>query len=205
MPILNLRLQYSGRHTGARGVGTGRTFQSWAQGCLFEASRFSALPYHHPIPHALLLSHTLSTTATAAAELFLFGGYAHRSYRNDLYVFSTRDFSTTLLQTSGEIPGPRQAHGAVLTGTLLLVWGGLTKLGQDTDFDDSLYLLNLGMSHLLMSTPAPADQSFLPSSIARVDPRRGRWSQALRSLLPYRDFGWFQSLRFRWPDHKVEF
>ncbi len=110
-------------------------------------------------------SHTLSTTATAAAELFLFGGYAHRSYRNDLYVFSTRDFSTTLLQTSGEIPGPRQAHGAVLTGTLLLVWGGLTKLGQDTDFDDSLYLLNLGMSHLLMSTPAPADQSFLPSSV----------------------------------------
>src|SRR6266478_1861541 len=150
-------------------------------------------------------SHALSTTATAAGELFLFGGYAHGSARNDLYVFSTRDFSTTLLPTSGETPSPRGAHGAVLTSTLLLVWGGFTKNVQNPDCDDSLYLLNLGMSHLLMSRPAPADQSFLPSSIARVDPRRGRWSQALRSLLPYRDFGWFQSLRLRWPDHEGVF
>ncbi len=164
---------------------------------------------HAPLGHSPSLfprfGHTLSTTATPTGELFLFGGYAHGSDRNDLYVFSTRDFSTTLLPTSGEIPGPRQAHGAVLTSTLLLVWGGFTKLGQDTDFDDSLYLLNLGMSHLLMSTPAPADQSFLPSSVARVDPRHGQWSQALRSLLPYRDFGWFQSLRLRWPDQKEVF
>ncbi len=155
---------------------------------------------HSPSPFPRS-GHTLSTTATPTGELFLFGGYAHGSLRNDLYVFSTRDFSTTLLPTSGETPSPRSAHGAVLTSTLLLVWGGLTKLRQDTDFDDSLYLLNLGMSHLLMSTPAPADQSFLPPSIASVDPCPGQWSQALRSLLPYRDFGWFHSLRLRWPDH----
>jgi len=88
--------------------------------------------------------HTLSTTATATGELFLFGGYAY-DYSNDLYVFSTRDFSTTFLQTSGETPSPRYAHGAALTSTHLLVWGGLTK---DRVPDDSLYLLNLGMSDL---------------------------------------------------------
>ena len=143
--------------------------------------------------------HTLSMTATAAGELFLFGGCAHGSPHNDLYVFSTRDFSTTLLPTSGETPSPRRAHGAVLTSTHLLVWGGLTENVQNPGFDDSLYSLNLGMSHLLMSTPAPADQSFLPSSVASVVPRRGQWSQALRSLLPYPHFGWFQSLRLRWP------
>ncbi len=109
--------------------------------------------------------HALSTTATAAGELFLFGGYAHGSNRNDLYVFSTRDFSTTLLQTSGETPGPRVGHGVALTSTHLLVWGGYTKPGgkniQYKSFDDSLHLLNLGMSKLLMSRSAPADQSFL--------------------------------------------
>src|SRR6266403_5064002 len=147
-------------------------------------------------------SHTLSTTATAVGELFLFGGEDDDgSLYNDLYVFSTRDFSITLLPTSGETPSPRGAHGAALTSTLLLVWGGWTGNG----FDGSLYLLNLGMSHLLMSTPAPADQCFLSSSIPRVDPCRGQWSQALRSFRPYRDFGWFQSLRLRWPDHKEEF
>src|SRR6266852_2559897 len=48
-------------------------------------------------------SHTLSTSATAAGDLFLFGGYVTRSRSpsNDLYLISTRDFSTTLLQTSG--------------------------------------------------------------------------------------------------------
>ncbi len=44
---------------------------------------------------------------------------------------------------------------------------------QNERYDDSLYLLNLGMSDLLMSRPTPADQGFLRSSIAKVDPRRG--------------------------------
>ncbi len=142
--------------------------------------------------------HTLSTTPTATGELFLFGGYAH-DYSNDLYMFSTRDFSITLLRTSGETPSPRVEHGAALTDTLLSVWGGWTNV-QSQRYDDSLYLLNLGMSDLLMSRSAPADQSFFHSSIARVDPRCDQWSQALRSLQPYRDFGWFQTLCFRWPD-----
>ncbi len=106
--------------------------------------------------------HALSTTATAAGELFLFGGYAHNSISDDLYSFSTRDFSTTLLQTSGETPSPRGGHGAALTSTLLLVWGGWTgsKNVQNQGYDNSLHLLNLGMSDLLMSKPAPAEQLF---------------------------------------------
>jgi len=145
--------------------------------------------------------HALSTTATAAGELFLFGGEADGSLRNDLYVFSTRDFSTTLLYTSGETPSRRGGHGVALTSTLLFVWGGWTVANNvnDQHYDDSLYLLNFGMSDLFMSS-AQADQSLLRSSIARVDPRRGQWSRALRSLLPYRDFGWFQALRLRWQD-----
>jgi hypothetical protein len=99
-------------------------------------------------------SHALSTSATAAGELFLFGGYVHgsRSPSNDLYVISTQDFSTTFFQTSGDIPSPRYGHCAVLTSTTLLIWGGRTDFSgrnaQNRSDDDSFYLLNFGTSDL---------------------------------------------------------
>jgi hypothetical protein len=101
--------------------------------------------------------HALSTSATSAGKLFLFGGYVHgswsRSPSNDLYVISTRDFSTTLLQTSGDVPNPRYGHNAVLTSTTtLLIWGGRTDFREQNarhqSNDDSFYLLNLGASDL---------------------------------------------------------
>jgi hypothetical protein len=115
-----------------------------------------------PFPRS---SPTLTATATAAGELFLFGGFighVHRCASSDLYVFSTRDFSTTLLQTTGEVPTPRAAHGAALIGTTtLLVCGGKPNPDdQNVVNDDSLYLLNLGTSDLLISSPTPADHSF---------------------------------------------
>lgn len=110
--------------------------------------------------------HALTATATATSELFLFGGYVHGSASNDLYVFSTRDFSTTLLQTSGKAPSPRVALGAVLTSTNFMIWGGTTSFSdQNQCQDNSLYLLDLGMSYLLMSRSTLANQSLLCSSI----------------------------------------
>ena len=74
---------------------------------------------------------------------------------NDLYVFST-----TLLQTSGEVPSPRVAHGAALTSANALIWGGITNFSNQNVVnqrqDDSLYLLNLGTSYLLMARRTPA-------------------------------------------------
>jgi hypothetical protein len=80
--------------------------------------------------------HTLTATATATGEVFLFGGFTGHSYHtsSDVYVFSTRDFSATLVQTSGEAPTPRAGHVAALIGTTLLICGG------NTDF--SLRVLN---------------------------------------------------------------
>ena len=155
--------------------------------------------------------HTLSTTATTAGELFLFGGDVNssESASNDLYMISTRDFSTTFLKTSGDVPNPRYGHGAAFTSTTLLILGGrvtsktrrhLKKDGHD----DSLYLLDFGMSDLLISrltrwaTPLAADQTFY-SSIAKVDPCHGQWSQTQRPFLSHRDIGRFQALRLRWP------
>ena len=108
-------------------------------------------PSPSPFPR---YGHALPATATAAGELFLFGGLVHESARNDLYVFSTRDLSATLLQTSGEVPSPRVGHAGALVSSVLLVWGGDTNTGgQDAPNepqDDSLYLLNLGPSDHLM-------------------------------------------------------
>jgi Galactose oxidase, central domain len=100
-------------------------------------------------------AHALSASATAAGELFLFGGYVHSSESpsNDLYVISTRDFSTTLLQTSGDVPNPRYGHRSVLTSTTFLIWGGTAartnvsdQNAQNQSDDDSFHLLNLGTS-----------------------------------------------------------
>ena len=111
-----------------------------------------AVPFgKSPSPY-LRDAHSLSTSATTVSDLFLFGGYIYssKSPSNDLYVISTRDFSANLLQTSGDVPSPRYAHRAVLTGTSLLIWGGNTIFGnenaQNQSYDDSFYLLNLGTS-----------------------------------------------------------
>jgi hypothetical protein len=117
--------------------------------CTWSAHAPQSGPSPSPFPR---YRHTLTTTATATGEFFLFGGYVRGRPSSDLHVFSTLDFSTTLLQTSGEVPGPRVGHGAALVGTTLLICAGVSE----TNFHYySLYLLNLGTSDLLMSSPTP--------------------------------------------------
>ncbi|KAH7930536.1 hypothetical protein BV22DRAFT_1043119 [Leucogyrophana mollusca] len=87
--------------------------------------------------------HALPATATANGDLYLFGGLVRETACNDLYVFSTRDLSATLVQTAGEIPSPRVGHASALAGSVLIVWGGDTKTKPTDKQDDGLYLLNL--------------------------------------------------------------
>ena len=112
-------------------------------------------PLPSPFPRH---SHTL--TATSTGELFLFGGHVNGRSSGDLYVFSTRDYSATLLQSSGRVPTPRYAHRAALIDTTtLLICGGKTSKNENVLHGDSIYLLNLGTSDLLMSSPTPADHA----------------------------------------------
>jgi hypothetical protein len=113
--------------------------------CIWSAHASPFGQSRSPFPRS---SHALTATATADGELFLFGGYSLGSARNDLYVFSTLDFSTTQLQTIGEVPSPRTSHGAARVGNNLLIWGGITNFKDrsvpNRDQDDSLYILDLG-------------------------------------------------------------
>jgi len=93
--------------------------------CTWSAHTSQSGPLPTSFPR---FGHTLTATATAGGKLLLFGGSVHSRASRDLYVISTRNFSTTLLQTSGEVPAPRFANGAALTagttGTTLLICGG---------------------------------------------------------------------------------
>ncbi|KAF8632976.1 hypothetical protein AX15_001573 [Amanita polypyramis BW_CC] len=100
-------------------------------------------PSPSPFPR---YGHSLPAIATANGDLYIFGGLVRDTAHNDLYLFSTRDNSATLLQTAGEIPSPRVGHASALVSSVLIVWGGDTKAdtkARATEEDDGLYLLNL--------------------------------------------------------------
>ncbi|KAJ7139940.1 hypothetical protein C8R44DRAFT_606672 [Mycena epipterygia] len=117
-------------------------------------------PSPSPFPR---YGHALPATPTASGDLYIFGGLVRESARNDLYLFSSRDQSATLLQTAGDGPSPRVGHASALVSNVLIVWGGDTKTdpkSKPTDKqDDSLYLLNLVSREWTKVTvygPAPA-------------------------------------------------
>ena len=140
-----------------------------------------------PLPRNI---HSLNAIATAAGELFLFGGYVYGGSlpgpTSDLYVVSTRDFSATILQTSGEVPTPRSEHGTALIGATLLICGGSTTSG-DVAPNDLLYLLNLGTSDPLMLSPTLADHGF---ALQNRESGLGLWSmvpgRAIVAAIPQR-------------------
>ncbi|KAL4069765.1 hypothetical protein V8B97DRAFT_1872338 [Scleroderma yunnanense] len=120
----------------------------------------STAPSPSPFPR---YGHALPATATAAGELLLFGGLVREAARNDLYLFSTRDLSATLVQTTGEIPSPRVGHASAIVSSVLIVWGGDTKTDPTANpaekQDDGLYLLNLvskEWTRVTMYGPSPA-------------------------------------------------
>lgn len=51
-----------------------------------------------------------------------------------------------MVETRGEVPGPRVGHASVGVGNVLIVWGGDTKSRPEERQDDGLYLLNLSES-----------------------------------------------------------
>lgn len=102
-------------------------------------------------------------TATPTGDLYIFGGLVQNSVRNDLYVVHANSASNptapqqqqhqlqqpggtvgiALVETRGEVPGPRVGHASVGVGNVLIVWGGDTKTRPEERQDDGLYLLNL--------------------------------------------------------------
>ncbi|SCV70632.1 BQ2448_3394 [Microbotryum intermedium] len=107
--------------------------------------------------------HSVNPVAAASTgELYIFGGLVQNAVKNDLYVLncagvgantpsnlpsassaSSSSISIGLVETRGEVPGPRVGHASVGVGNVLIVWGGDTKSRPEDLQDDGLYLLNL--------------------------------------------------------------
>ena len=96
----------------------------------------------------------------SSADLYIFGGLVKDVVRNDLYVLQCvpnaagspqvnssagppGSINVGLVETKGEVPGPRVGHASVGVGNVLIVWGGDTKTDPNQMQDDGLYLLNL--------------------------------------------------------------
>lgn len=102
--------------------------------------------------------HSVNPVASAATgDLYVFGGLVQNAVKNDLYVLScvpaqdgtlakSGALSVGLVETRGEVPGPRVGHASVGVGNVLIVWGGDTKSRPEDMQDDGLYLLNLSES-----------------------------------------------------------
>ncbi|KAJ8461875.1 hypothetical protein ONZ51_g11264 [Trametes cubensis] len=100
-------------------------------------------PSPSPFPR---YGHALPVNANASGELFLFGGLARETVKNDVYSISVPDLTATLLHTRGDIPSPRVGHASALVAKVLIIWGGDTRTRQSRPGgkqDNDLYMLNL--------------------------------------------------------------
>lgn len=93
--------------------------------------------------------HSVNPVASVpGGDLYVFGGLVQNAVKNDLYVLSCAptangNLTVGLVETRGEVPGPRVGHASVGVGNVLIVWGGDTKAHPEDVQDDGLYLLNL--------------------------------------------------------------
>ena len=119
-------------------------------------------PSPSPFPR---YGHSVNPLASSSSgDLYIFGGLVNDQVKNDLYVLQCPpnaatsvgggppgSVSVALVETRGEVPGPRVGHASVGVGNVLIVWGGDTKTSLTDPQDDGLYLLNLSPSGPMLS------------------------------------------------------
>ncbi|KXN91167.1 Actin-1 [Leucoagaricus sp. SymC.cos] len=78
-----------------------------------------------------------------SGDIYLFGGRADGMFQlfDDLYHYSTKENTLTLVHCSDICPRARYAHAMTIIGSVLVVHGGVCNRGVDDD--GSLFLLNL--------------------------------------------------------------
>lgn len=154
--------------------------------------------------------HSVNPVATSpTGDLYIFGGLVSNAVKNDLYLLSCAPnmansagppgtLSVGLLETRGEIPGPRVGHASVGVGNVLIVWGGDTKSRPTDVQDDGLYLLNLSESWVNVLPEGLANLRRLRCSRhPRMDARQDHGRQSRRPVWARRCHGG-QSLLCLW-------
>ncbi|KAK9702608.1 hypothetical protein K7432_011176 [Basidiobolus ranarum] len=73
-------------------------------------------------------------------NLYIFAGSIEDVPRNDLVIINSRNLSSKVVETTGEIPCPRSGHTALNVGKHIIIFGGETL---NSRWDDSLYSFNI--------------------------------------------------------------
>jgi len=87
----------------------------------------------------------INSTASKDGTIYLMGGLVGgATVKGDLWLTEMGNGSMTCypISTTGDGPGPRVGHASLLVGNAFIVFGGDTKLADNDDLDDTLYLLN---------------------------------------------------------------
>jgi hypothetical protein len=87
----------------------------------------------------------INSSTGSAGVIYIMGGLVGgATVKGDLWVAEMGNGSMACypISTTGDGPGPRVGHSSLLVGNAFIVFGGDTKLDENDDLDDTLYLLN---------------------------------------------------------------
>ena len=94
----------------------------------------------------------INSVASKDGIIYIMGGLVGgATVKGDLWLAEMGNGSLSCypISTTGDGPGPRVGHASLLVGNAFIVFGGDTKLADNDDLDDTLYLLNTCKSLLL--------------------------------------------------------
>ncbi|KAF1841422.1 uncharacterized protein K460DRAFT_167045 [Cucurbitaria berberidis CBS 394.84] len=95
----------------------------------------------------------INSTASKDGTIYLMGGLVGgATVKGDLWLTEMGNGSMACypISTTGDGPGPRVGHASLLVGNAFIVFGGDTKLADNDDLDDTLYLLNTCLFALVL-------------------------------------------------------
>ncbi|OAL57053.1 hypothetical protein IQ07DRAFT_607278 [Pyrenochaeta sp. DS3sAY3a] len=98
----------------------------------------------------------INSTASKDGTIYLMGGLVGgATVKGDLWLTEMGNGSLACypISTTGDGPGPRVGHASLLVGNAFIVFGGDTKLADNDDLDDTLYLLNTSTKHWSRALP----------------------------------------------------
>lgn len=89
----------------------------------------------------------INATTNSDGLIWIMGGLVGgATVKGDLFVLELNGgMQCYPVATKGEGPGPRVGHASLLVGNAFIVFGGDTKLQDEDELDDTLYLLNTSM------------------------------------------------------------
>ncbi|KAI1749290.1 hypothetical protein F4782DRAFT_311224 [Xylaria castorea] len=98
----------------------------------------------------------VNSVSSKEGDVYIMGGLINSStVKGDLWIIEAGGNLTCYpLATTGEAPGPRVGHAALLVGNAFIVYGGDTKIDETDTLDETLYLLNTSTRQWSRALPA---------------------------------------------------